>query len=244
VGANGKQLPAWGLRRRTVCFSGHNFEFDFLLAAVATPVLVMDFLARFELSIIPAKQQILHEAAPSPSRSVNHIDTGSAAPVFARPRRLDPENHRIPDEEFLALEKAGIIRRSNSPWASPLHLVPKKDRSWRPCGNYRRLNAVTISDRYPLPNMQSLNERMAGCIFFSKIVLVKAFHQIPISEEDIPKTAIATPFGLWEFLFMAFGLRNAAQALQRLKDNILMGLDYVFSFLDDDGVFSKSREQH
>jgi hypothetical protein len=66
VGANGKQIPAWGLRHRTVCFSGHNFKFDFLLAAVATPILVMDFQARFELSIIPAKQQVLHEAAPSP----------------------------------------------------------------------------------------------------------------------------------------------------------------------------------
>jgi hypothetical protein len=135
--------------------------------------------------------------------------------MFARPRRLDPEKHRIAEEEFLALEKAGIIRRSISPWASPLHLVPKKDGS-------RRLNAVTIPDRYPLPNMQSLNDRMAGCTVFSEIDLVKAYHHIPIAEEDIQKTAIATPFGLWEFFFMAFGLRNAAQALQRLKDNILM----------------------
>jgi hypothetical protein len=92
--------------------------------------------------------------------------------------------------------------------------------------------------------MQSLNDRMAGCTVFSKIDLIKAYHQIPIAEEDIPKTAIATPFGLWEFLFTAFGLRYAAQALQGLKDNILTGLDYVFSFFDDDGVFSKSREQH
>jgi hypothetical protein len=92
--------------------------------------------------------------------------------------------------------------------------------------------------------MQSLNDCMAGCTVFSKINLVKTYHQIPIAEEDSPKMAIATPFGLWEFLSMAFGLRNAAKALQRLKDNILMGLEYVLSFLDDDGVFSKSREQH
>ncbi len=120
-----------------------------------------------------------------------------------------------------------------------------QDGSWRPCGDYRRLNAVTIPDRYPLPKMQSLNDCMAGCTVFSKIDLVKAYryHQIPIAEEDIQKTATATPFGLWEFLLMAFGLRNATQALQRLKENILMGLNYVFSFLDDDGVFSKSKEQ-
>jgi hypothetical protein len=216
VGANGQPVPPWGRRRRqTVCFADHNFEFDFFLAAVATPIIGMDFLAKFELSIVPAKQQVLHAASgrtltkastssfvspwntetaaavaalppqveklleefpsllrpsaapPKPLHGiVHHIDTRSAAPVFARPRRLDPEKHRIAEEEFLALEKAGIIRRSNSPWASPLHLVPKKDGSWRPCGDYRRLNAITIPDRYPLPNMQSLNDRMAGCTVF------------------------------------------------------------------------------
>ncbi len=198
VGANGKRIPNWGLRR-TVYFSGHNFVFDFLLAAVATPILVMYFPARFELSIIPAKQQVLHKAAPSP-RQVPLTTTTSGPGETLHPRR-------------------GISRLGESRYYSPL-------------------NAVTIPDRYPLPNMQSLNERMAGCTVCSKIDLFKAYHQIPIAEEDIPKTAIATPFGLWEFLFMAFSLRNAAQALQRL----LMGLDYVFSFLDDDGVFRKSRE--
>jgi hypothetical protein len=225
VGANGNIVPVWGRRRQIVSFAGQDFEFDFFLAAVATPIIGMDFLTKFELSIIPAKRQVLHAALgctltqastssfvspwspetaaavaalppqvqklleefpsllrpsaapPKPLHGVgHHIDTGSAAPVFARPRRLDPEKHCIAEEEFLALEKAGIIRRSNSPWASPLHLVPKKDGSWRPCGDYRRLNAVTIPDRYPLPNMQSLNDRMAGCTVFSKIDLVKAYH--------------------------------------------------------------------
>jgi cytoskeleton-associated protein 5 len=85
---------------------------------------------------------------------------------------------------------------------------------------------------------------MSGCTVFSKIDLVKAYHQIPNTKENVPKTAIANLFRLCEFLFMAFGLKNATQALQRIIDNILMGLDYDFSFLDDDFIFSKTGEQH
>jgi hypothetical protein len=120
-----------------------------IAAAAALPPQVQQLLEEFLSLLRPS-------AAPPPKSLhgvVRHIDTGSAVPVFACPWRLDPEKHRIAEEEFLALEKAGIIRRSNSPWASPLHLVPKKDESWHPCGDYRRLIAVTIPDSYPLPNM-------------------------------------------------------------------------------------------
>ena len=82
--------------------------------------------------------------------------------MFAKARRLDPDKLRTAKEEFRKLELAGIIRRSDSPWASPLHMVQKSVGSWRPCGDYRRLNNITTDDRYPLPNMQDLSSKSAA----------------------------------------------------------------------------------
>jgi hypothetical protein len=91
---------------------------------------------------------------------------------------------QITKAEFKRLESAGIIRRSTSPWASPLHMVPKKDGSWWPCGDYRHLNLVTIPEKYPLPNMQDLSNGLHGCPVFSKMDLVKGYQQIPIATDD------------------------------------------------------------
>jgi hypothetical protein len=115
-------------------------------------------------------------------------------------------------------------------------MVPKKDRLWRPCGDYRRLNLVTTLDKYPLPNMQDLSNGLHGCTVFSKIDLVKGYHQIPVAVDDIPKTAIIIPFGLFEYLFTPFGLSNAAQTFQRMMDRTTDGLEGVFAYMDDSRV--------
>ena len=176
-------------------------------------------------------------------KTQHHIKT-SGQPVKCKARRLDAQGISMLREIMDDLIQKGIARRSKSNYASPLVMVKKAGKKDRPCGDYSELNKQTVSDAYCVRHIQDVNLELYGCKYFSKVDLLKAFNQIPVAEEDIHKTAIATPIGLFEWLRMPFGLMNAAATFQRFVDEILAGIEGVFPYQDDVLAYSKTIERH
>ena len=188
----------------------------------------------------------------------HHIPT-TGHPVQSRARKLDAEKLRVAKQEIDKLVKLGVCQRasaSESEWASPLMVAKKPCLSqckctptvpcggWRVCGDYRRLNAITQDDKYPVRSINDFNAELHGKTIFSKIDLMKGYHQIPVAPDDVRKTGIITPFGLFIFPRTPFGLKNAGQDFQRLMDSILGDIPRVYVYIDDILVASESPEQH
>ncbi|QQP39505.1 Uncharacterized protein FKW44_020407, partial [Caligus rogercresseyi] len=129
--------------------------------------------------------------------SVVHPIITSGAPCFAKARRLSGPKLAFLKAEIRQLLKSGILRPSSSPYSSAVHIVEKPSGGYRLCGDFRRLNRMSELDRYPLPNIRDFSQDLGGSTIFTKLDLRKAYHQIPVKKEDVPKTAIITPMGLF-----------------------------------------------
>ena len=174
------------------------------------------------------------------------IKTEGAAPVKQPPRRVPMAYAEEEKKAIEDLKAKGVIRESSSPWASPIVLVKKKDGGVRPCVDYRKVNELVKPDGFPLPRIQDCLDAVAGSELFSTFDLTSGYFQIPLVEEDIPKSAFVCKYGHYEMTRMPFGLNNAASTFQRTMEMALSGLQWItcLIYIDDIIVFGKNFEEH
>lgn len=176
----------------------------------------------------------------------HHIATTDDAPVKIPYRRIPPNQWPEVREHLRSLLKMGIIRESSSPYASQVVLVPKKNGQIRLCIDYRGLNAKTKKDAYPLPRIDEALDALNGAKYFCSLDLSHGFHQLPVAENDIEKTAFRVGTGgLYEYLRMPFGLTGSPGTFMRLMDKIFGDQNFqtILTYLDDILVFGKTFEE-
>ncbi len=186
--------------------------------------------------------------SPRPGRTSliqHHIETEPGVVVRSRPYRLPEHKKKVFQSELEAMLEMGVIEESHSDWASPIVLVPKTDGSVRFCVDYRKVNAVSKFDAYPMPRVDELLDRLGTARFYSTLDLTKGYWQIPLSPLSKEKSAFTTPFGLHQFITLPFGLFGAPATFQRLMDKILRPhTAYAAAYLDDIIIYSQDWQRH
>ena len=173
----------------------------------------------------------------------HHIDTGDARPIKQQPRCASPSKHVEIERQVEDLLQRDIIKKSNSPWSSPVVLlVTKKDGCQRFCVDYRQVNAVTIKDAYPLPHIDDFLCALSGAKWFSTLDLASGYWQVPMDPASSGKAAFVTTSGLYEWNVMPFGLTSSPSTFERLMELLLAGLRFetCLIYLDDTIVYGKT----
>jgi hypothetical protein len=176
--------------------------------------------------------------------TLHEIDTKDATPIHQWPYKNSWKEREIIKEQIELMLKAGVIEPSKSPWSSPVVLVKKKDGKWRFCVDFRKLNAITTKDVYPLPRIDDLLYRMAGAKYFSLMDLQSGYWQVGMHPDSIEKTAFITPDGLFQFRKMPFGLCNSPARFMRLVDNVYNKWEDCSPYMDDIAVHDPAIEGH
>ena len=199
-----------------------------------------------ELKVLLKKNSDLFSNSPGRTTlAEHHIETGDAYPVKLPPYRVPHAYRDSLEKELKEMEKAGLIESSTSDWASPIVLIKKEGKSMRMCVDYRRLNSVTKVEAYPMPRVDELIDRLGKAKYITTLDLTRGYWQVLVAAKDRYKTAFITPWGLYEFKVMPFGLSGAPASFQKLMDRILRGSqEYSEAYLDDVVIFSKTWEEH
>jgi len=202
-------------------------------------------------ALLQEYQDIFPEELPAqlpPKRAVDHridLESGISPPFKPTYRLSAPEQDELKRQLQTLLDK-GFIRPSNSPFGAPILFVKKKDGTLRMCVDYRALNKITIKNRYPLPRIDELLDRLLHAKVFSKMDLASGYHQVRIEEDSIPKTAFRTRYGHFEYTVLPFGLTNAPATFMRLMNDVFADLldECVIIYLDDILIYSQDEKSH
>jgi len=200
-------------------------------------------------ALLDQYQDVFHKPNQLPPKRIydHHIPLlPNAIPVNSRPYRYSPFHKTEIEKQVQELLDAGLIVHSMSPFASPVLLVQKKDGTWRFCVDYRKLNSLTIKDRFPMPIIDEILDELAGTQYFTTLDMSAGYHQVRMRPEDEFKTAFKTHHGHYQFKVMPFGLCNAPATFQYLMNSILQPYlrKFVMVFLDDILIYSPTLESH
>ena len=138
----------------------------------------------------------------------HHVDVGDAGPIKQNPYRVNPRKLEFLKKELDYMLTNDIIEPSQSGWSSPCLLVPKNDGTYRFCTDYRKVNATTKSDSYPIPRVEDCIDRIGCAQYVSKIDLLKGYWQVPLTPKAKEISAFVMPEGFYQYKVMPFGMKN------------------------------------
>ncbi|KAK3090518.1 hypothetical protein FSP39_012438 [Pinctada imbricata] len=198
-----------------------------------------------ELRSLCAKYSDVFTDKPGRCTLTEHrIRTTTETPISQKPYRIPYAKQEQVKKALNDMLEQGQITQSKSPWSSPIVLVNKPDGSLRMCIDYRKLNEVTISDAYPVPRISDILEKVGNAKYLSRFDLTKGYWQVPLSEDTREKSAFVTPYGLYEFTVMPFGMKTSPATFIRLMNSVLQNADHVVAYFDDLVVYSDEWNTH
>ena len=195
------------------------------------------------------REDLLPHAPPNPNLTPMPIrlrEDWDGVPAFQRTRRMAPKELEVCKQQLQELLEKGLIQPSTSPWGAPVLVLPKPHQpgKWRMVVDYRKLNELTVADKYPLPDIQQLMEDMQGKRVWSTFDLCSGFYNVPIYEPHIERSCMTTPFGAFEWKFVSMGLKNSPACFMRNLQGIFHDMPEVKLFVDDGAIGTETVEEN